>query len=104
MNAFAAAMDVIFTDANMAVEATWTPSGVGPATPLRIIHKAPDELTEFGAARIMSDTVIVDVRVSEAPFLAAGDMIDIGSVPYNVQGEPRRDRERLVWTAELVPA
>jgi hypothetical protein len=104
MNAFAAAMDAIFADANMAVEATWTPGGVGPATPVSLIRKAPDELTEFGAARILSDTLIVDIRVSEAPGFAAGDMIDIGGVPYTVQGEPQRDREQLIWTAELVPS
>ncbi len=103
MNAFAAAMDAIFADANMAVDATWTPGGVGPETPLRIIRKAPDELTEFGAARILSDTLIVDIRVSEAPGFAAGDTVDIGRVPYTVQGKPRRDRERLIWTVELVP-
>ena len=30
--------------------------------------------------------------------------IDIDSTSYTVQGEPVRDRERLIWTAELVPA
>jgi len=36
MNAFAAAMDAIFTDANMAAEATWTPQG-GVPLPVRVI-------------------------------------------------------------------
>ncbi len=66
MNAFAAAMDAIFADQNMAVDATWTPQG-GASLPVRAIRKAPDEMTTFGAARILSDTTIVDVRVSEMP-------------------------------------
>jgi len=64
--AFSAAMDAIFADQNMAVEAIWEGAGGGPL-PVRVIRKAPDELTTFGAARILSDITIVDVRVSEMP-------------------------------------
>jgi hypothetical protein len=34
--------------------------------------------------------------------LAAGDRIEIGAEIFLVQGTPKRDRERLVWTAELL--
>jgi len=103
MTAFTAAMDVIFSDANMAAEATWTPQG-GTPLPVRVIHKAPDELTSFGAARILSDTTLVDVRVSDMPSVKSGDIIIIGPDTFTIQGEPKRDRERLIWTLELVPA
>ena len=102
MTAFAAAMDAIFQDANMAVAATWTPQGGGPL-PVRVIRKAPDELTTFGAARILSDTTLVDVRVSDMPSVKPGDSIIIGLDSFTIQGEPKRDRERLIWTLELVP-
>jgi hypothetical protein len=103
MLAFAAAMDAIFNDANMAADATWTPQG-GLPLPVRVIRKAPDEMTTFGAARILSDTTIVDVRFSEMPSPKPGDTIIIGADSFTIQGELKRDRERLVWTAELVPA
>jgi len=103
MSAFTAAMEAIFQDANMAVEATWTPQG-GVPLPVRIIRKAPDEMVTFGAARILSDTTFIDVRVSEMPSPKPGDTIIIGPDTFTIQGEPKRDRERLVWTLELVPS
>ena len=103
MTAFAAAMDAIFQDANMAADATWSPQGGAPL-PVRVIRKAPDELTSFGAARILSDTTLVDVRVSEAANPRPGDTITIGPDTFTIQGEPKRDREQLIWTLELVPA
>ena len=103
MSAFSAAVDAIFQDANMAADATWTPQG-GVPLPVRVIRKAPDELTSFGAARILSDTTLVDVRVSEIPTPKPGDTIIIGADTFTIQGEPKRDRERLVWALELIPA
>lgn len=100
MTAFAAAMEAIFSDQNMAVDATWTPQGGAPL-PVRVIRKAPDELTSFGAARILSDTMIVDVRVADMPNPKPGDTITIGPDTFTLQGAPKRDRERLVWTLEL---
>jgi len=103
MNPFAAAMDAIFADANMAADATWTAQGGAPL-PVRVIRKAPDEMATFGAARILSDTTLVDVRVSDMPTPKPGDTIIIGPDTFTLQGEPKRDRERLIWTLELVPA
>ena len=101
MMAFAAAMDAIFQDVNMAVDATWYPAGGAPQ-PVRVIRKAPDEVTAFGAAQILSDTTLVDVRASEIPDPKPGDGIAIGADNFAIQGEPKRDRDRLLWTLELV--
>ena len=103
MNAFAAAVDAIFQDANMAAEATWTPQGGAPM-PVRVIRRAPDEVVTFGAALILSETTLVDVRVSEIPSPKPGDTIIIGADTFTIQGEPKRERERLIWTLELIPA
>ena len=102
MSAFAAAMDAIFSDPNMAADAIWYPFG-GTPVPVRVIRKAPDDMTSFGAAHILSDTTLVDVRTSEMPNPKPGDGISIGTDSYVIQGEPKRDRERLIWTLELVP-
>ena len=85
----------------MAVEATWTPQGGAPL-PIRVIRKAPDELTTFGAARILSETTFIDVRVSDMASPKPGDTIIIGPDSFIIQGEPKRDRERLIWTLELI--
>ena len=55
MNAFATAMNVIFADPNMAVDALWFASATGPGIAIRVIRKSPDEITPFGAGRILSE-------------------------------------------------
>lgn len=46
-------------------------------------------------------TTLLDIRVADAPSLAEGDGFQFDGVSYVVQGEPSRDAERLIWTAEL---
>lgn len=103
MNAFAAAMDALFQDVNLGVDATWYPAGGAPQ-PVRVIRKAPDEVTSFGAAQILSDTTIIDVRISEMANPKPGDGIAIGVENFAIQGEPKRDQDRLLWTLELAAA
>jgi hypothetical protein len=103
MNAFAMAMDALFADVNLGLDATWYPAGGAPQ-PVRVIRKAPDEVTSFGSAQILSETTLVDARVSEMANPRPGDGITIGADNFTIQGEPRRDRDRLIWTLELVPA
>jgi hypothetical protein len=93
----------MFANPVMSRDATWSPGGAGPGQTLRVILRSPDTITEFGAARVWSETVIADIRVAEAPNLTSGDRIDLNDTSYTVQGEPVRDRERLIWTVELVP-
>ena len=98
MNAFATAMDRIFADANMAVDALWFAGGTGPGVAVRVIRKSPDEVTPFGAGRILSETTLLDARVADMPTPAPGDLIRIGTEAFILQGEPKLDRERLIWT------
>ena len=98
MNAFATAMNVIFADANMAVDATWFAVGTGPGVAVRVIRKSPDEITPFGAGRILSETTLLDARVADMPTPAPGDLIRIGLEDFILQGEPKLDCERLIWT------
>ncbi len=103
MGATDAALAALFANPVMGKAATWFPGGAGSGHSLRLILRSPDTVTGFGAARVWSETVVADIRVGEAPGLATGDRIDIDGVFYTVQGEPVRDRERLIWTVELVP-
>jgi hypothetical protein len=100
MPAFAAAIDVLFADANIATDAVYTPNGDDPIN-VRVVARRPDEIVGFGDTRIHAATAVFDVRVSEVAAPAEGDTLAIGGETYLVQGEPVLDRERLVWTAEL---
>ena len=101
MNAFASAIERIFADANMAVDALWLAGGIGPGVAVWIIRKSPDEITSFGAGRIMSETTVLDARVADMPTPADGDLIRLGLEDFIVQGEPKLDRERLIWTLNM---
>ena len=104
MSVFAAAMDRIFTNASIAVPALWISATTSEERPIRIISRAPDRVTDFGAGRFVSDTTMVDVRVADLPVPRPGDLIVIGADSHLIQGEPLRDRERLIWTLDLRPA
>jgi len=104
MSVFAAAIDRIFTHPSMAIAALWISATTSEERPIRVIRRAPDRITDFGAGRFVSDTMMVDVRVYDLPDPRSGDLIVIGTDSFTIQGEPIRDRERLIWTLDLHPA
>ena len=103
MTAFVEALGVLFLDANLSVE-IWHRDSEGQFTRARGILRRPDDITEFGSARLLSDTSRIDVRVADIPDPRRQEQILIGEETFLIQGEPRRDRERLIWTIELAPA
>ena len=103
MTAFAIATDLLFADPNLSTSALYQQSGVGVERGIRVMRRNPDRMVEFGAARLVSDSVVLDVRISDCPELAAGDRFEIAGEIFTVQGAPQRDRERLIWTVELLP-
>ena len=104
MTIFAAAMDRIYGNPSMAVAALWISAVTSEELTIRGIRRAPDRITEFGAARLMSDTMVLDVRVSDLPDPRPGDLIVIGTDSFTIQGEPVRDSNRLIWTLDLQPS
>ncbi len=101
MTIFAAAMDRIYANPSMAAAAVWISATTSEKRPIRIIARAPDRITEFGAGRFVSDTMMVEVRVSDLQEPRPSDLIVIGADSFTIQGEPVRDRERLIWTLDL---
>lgn len=93
-------VDLIFADPNMAMDALWRSGGVGAGIPVRVIRRAPDEVSSFSAGRFVSDTVLISVRVADAPTLKPGDTFEIGGELFEVRSEPLRDSDRLVWSCE----
>lgn len=101
MNAFAAGIDAIFRDPNMAKDALYRAAGGGAGVPVRVIFRAPDRIANWNEGRFVTDTIFIDVRVSDVPELAPGDTFEIGGELFEVRSEPVRDRERLCWAAEV---
>ncbi len=104
MNMFSAAMDRIYSNLSMAAAAVWISATTSEERPIRVIRRAPDRITEFGVGRFVSDTMMVDVRVSDLPEPRTGDLIVIGAGSFTIQGEPTRDTERLIWSLDLRPS
>jgi hypothetical protein len=103
MTALAAAVDALFADPNVARDATWEPAD-GEPVPVRVIARRADAVTEFGDARLWSETMRFDVRVADLASPRPGDRLLLDGEAFVVQGEPTRDRERLVWTLDTRPA
>ena len=103
MTAFTVALDVLLNDPNLSTPALYQQAGIGPEVAIRVMRRSPDRVVEFGAARLVSDSVVLDVRVGDCPELVAGDRFEIAGEVFVVQGTPQRDRERLLWTVELLP-
>jgi len=103
MSAFAAAVDLLFTDQNIGREAVYTSEGGAPVL-VRLVARRADAITDFGDARLWSETTRVDLRVAEVSNPRPGDRLEIDGEAFLIQGEPVRDRERLVWTVDLRPS
>ena len=103
MSVFVAVIDNLFADPNIARDAVYIADGGAPVL-VRVVTRCADEITRFGEARLWSETTRVDLRVAEAANPRPGDRIEIDGEGFLIQGEPVRDRERLVWTVDLRPA
>jgi len=85
VNAFALATDTLFGDQNLALDALWRADGAGPGVAIRAICRSPDHALEFGEGRFVTASVLIDIRVSEVPTLAAGDTVEITGTIYEVR-------------------
>lgn len=103
MTAFDAIVDALFADLNIARESVYIADGGAPML-VRVVSRQADAITDFGDARLWSETTRIDLRVAEVPAPLPGDRIEIDGEAFLIQGEPVRDRERLVWTVDLRPA
>ncbi len=104
MTAFSVAMDAIFADPNMATDAVYMPQGSVPHASVRIMLRRPDDARDYGQARILVDTISIDVRQSEVAAPSNGDVYVLNGKPYVQQGEAVEDPLQLIWTIGLIPA
>ena len=98
MTAFTDAIDDLFTDPNMAVAVTCL------GRPVRALVRRPDRDIEFSDITVPSSTAVFEIRRRDVPSPQAGDVIVHDGDSFVVQGEPRLDAERLIWTLDTRPA
>ena len=103
MTAFASVVDALFADPNIGRDAVYTSDGGAPLL-VRAVARRADAVTDFGDARLWSETTRIDLRAAEVQSPRPGDRIEIDGEAFLIQGEPVLDRERLVWTVDLRPA
>lgn len=103
MSAFASALSALFADPNIGRDAIYIADGGAPVL-VRVVARRADVVSDFGDARLWSETTRVDLRVAEVTTPRPGDRIEIDDDAFLIQGEPVRDRELLVWTVDLRPA
>jgi hypothetical protein len=101
VTAFDTAARAVFRDRNLSVPAVWRAGGTGTPVDTRVVLATPDEVAEFGAARVRMDSVQIFVPVADAPTLQRGDRVTLedGTI-YELRGDPVRDAQRLMWSAE----
>ena len=103
ISAFASALDALFADPNIGRDAIYV-ADVGAPLLVRVVARRADAVSDFGDARLWSETTRIDLRVAEVASPRPGDRIEIDGDAFLIQGEPVRDRERLIWTVDLRPA
>ena len=99
-SAFASALDALFADPNIGRDVVYIADGGAPVL-VRVVSRQADAITDFGDARLWSETTRIDLRVADVANPHPGDRIEIDGDAFLIQGEPVRDRERLVWTVDL---
>lgn len=98
MTAFADAVDDLFADPNMAATVSYQGS------PVRSLVRRPDRDIEFSDITVQTSTAVFEIRRRDVPAPQAGDVIVHDGDSFVVQGEPRLDAERLIWTLDTRPA
>jgi hypothetical protein len=100
MSVFETAMDALFKDQNLAKTATFIPKN-GPNKEVQVVTKSPDLYPAFGQSLVETPSLVLEVRYADCPRVKADDQFRIAAVTYQVQGEPRRDVDRLIWLVDV---
>ncbi len=74
---------------NIASDAIYTAGGGNPVL-VRVVERRGDSITGFGEAKLWSETLRFDLRVSEVANPRPGDRLEIGGEAFLIQGEPTR--------------
>jgi len=99
-NAFAAATAALFDDANLTVQATYTPAG-GITVTLPVVLRRPDQEIDVGLSGLQVPSWQAKARVKDLPPAAApGDALAIGADTFTIR-QIERDALNLVAALDL---
>lgn len=100
--AFDRAAAVISGNVDLSAAATLFPAGdLEAGTAVSVILSRADADSEFGESRVRGIQTIASILVAEAPGLAAGDLLRIGTETFRIAAAPDRDAARTTWSALL---
>lgn len=99
---FGLGLAALFADPHLAKSAAYLSKGSAEPKSVRVMTKQPDTLTNYGDAQLHSSTSLFDIQAAEIAQPEIGDELTVEGVTYQVQSEPMADRERLVWTLDVV--
>lgn len=101
MTVFDTAIDTLFTNSDLAVDATYSPAAGGSSS-VRVIVSHIEEPTDvFNAGAVVLKS-IADIRVSDVALPVQGDGLAIGSDTYTITNPQKKDANQLIWTMELI--
>lgn len=98
-DAFKQAIDTLFSDPRLGWDAVYISEGSDPRE-VRVFWHRPDDVIGFADTRLHTTTAIFDVRITEVAAPQAGDTLVIQGETFVIQGTPKRDDGRLIWTCE----
>ena len=101
--AFDRAVDRLFAGELAEAATYYSCLGEDPKQPVRVITRRPDDLAGIEGLTITTASTLLDVRVKDIAAPVANDEIEIAGERFVVQGVPRRDRLRLIWSLDVRP-
>jgi hypothetical protein len=93
-------LDSLFTQFGQ--DALLTPNG-GEALLIRVIHRQADVVMDIGRGVVQSDSSVFLVRTSDRFTPKSGDLLEVGSKTYQLQGPPTHEQQGLIWKMEAYP-
>lgn len=103
MTVFAAAVQALFADPNLAEDALWRPGGAGPGVAIRIIRIQPQPVFDIGGAKLVQDGTAFDVPAGLAPTIDEADTIETAGIVYIIQAPPLRTMDGRIWRLDVRP-
>lgn len=103
MGAFDAGIRALFRDRNLALDVQYWPGGIAPGWTVRAVRAQPDVAMDYQATSIRSDSLLIDVLVSDVAQPRPNDIFVVDGDSRVVDGEPALDVAGLTWRVALVP-
>lgn len=102
MSVFDAALDTLYADPNLAVDAVYTPPGGGAPVPCRTDLSAGDrDWRAFSDSGVTLPAISAEVRVSDVMDPEEGGTLAVGGSSYRITRVTQPGTDRRLWRLEL---